>query len=56
MQKLMCFNAFLYQYIESFAFLEPGCKEGATPPPLNLLLCMMLQQDIAIAIGTGDKC
>ena len=33
MQELMCFNAFLYQYIESFAFLEPGCKEGATPPP-----------------------
>ena len=33
MQELMCFNAFLCQYIESFVFLEVGGGGGYSPLP-----------------------
>ena len=32
MQELMCFNAFLYQYIESIMFLEVARRGGAIAP------------------------
>ena len=37
MQELMCFSAFLYQYIESIMFLEVARRGGYNPPspPLN---------------------
>ena len=38
MQKLICFSAFLYQYIEFFVFLKVARRGGAIAPqarPLN---------------------
>ena len=32
MQELMCFSAFLYQYIESLMFLEVARRGGAIAP------------------------
>ena len=43
MQELMCFSAFLYQYIESIMFLEVARRGGAIAPlapPLNPPLYM----------------
>ena len=34
MQELICFSAFLYQYIEFFVFLKVA-RRGAIAPPLN---------------------
>ena len=32
MQELMCFSAFLYQYIESLMFLEVARRGDSSPP------------------------
>ena len=34
MQELICFSAFLYQYIESFVFLEVARRRGLLNLPL----------------------
>ena len=46
MQELICFSAFLYQYIEFFVFLKPVARRGGYPPLNPPLYRMIVPVDI----------
>ena len=61
MQELMCFSAFLYQYIESIMFLEVARREGAiaplAPPPKSATeLCIIYNHTLLLTkLYVGGK-
>ena len=59
MQKLMCFSAFLYQYIESIMFLEFARRGGGysppSPPPKSATVVLQVfSVDLQIILHTHE--